>query len=179
MSNWNIVATTAEGRYNPALSFLAQFGTVKPTAYYNVVMLRVEDVPGFMNLLAEEWEARDGRLALLQRVVPLDHTFNFSNRQSFGKHAADIARSWAPRLAGKTFHFRMHRRGFKEQMSSMEEEQMLNTVVVEATAQTVQPAVVSYDDPDAIAVVETIGSHAGMSLWFREDLQRFPFLKIH
>ena len=56
---------------------------------------------------------------------------------------------------------------------------MLNTVVVEATAQTVQPAVVSYDDPDAIAVVETIGSHAGMSLWFREDLQRFPFLKIH
>jgi tRNA(Ser,Leu) C12 N-acetylase TAN1 len=37
---------------------------------------------------------------------------------------------------------------------------------------------VSFDNPDAIIAVETIGNQAGMSLWFREDLQRYPFLHI-
>jgi len=178
MSNWNIVATTVEGKYNQALSFLVQFGTVKPTAYYNVVMLQVHDVPGFMAALAAEWETRGGRLALLQRAVPMTHTFNFSDRHGFGRRAAEIVLAWVPQLVGKTFHVRMHRRGFKEQMSSEKEEQMLNTVIVEATAHAGRAATVSHDDPDAVAAVETIGSHAGMSLWFREDLQRYPFLKL-
>jgi len=179
MSNWNIVATTVEGKYNQALSFLVQFGTVKPTAYYNVVLLQVQDVPGFMAALAAEWETQGGRHALLQRAVPMTHTFNFSDREGFGRRAAEIALAWAPHLTGKTFHVRMHRRGFKEQMSSEQEEQLLNTVIVEATAQSGRPAMVSYDDPDAVAAVETIGSHAGMSLWFREDLKRYPFLKLN
>ncbi len=179
MSNWNIVATTAEGKYNQALSFLVQFGTVKPTAYYNVVMLQVRDVPGFMAALAAEWETRGRRLALLQRVVPMTHTFNFSDRIAFGRRATEIVLAWVPQLVGKTFHVRMHRRGFKEQMNSEQEEQLLNTVIVEATTQAGRSAIVSYDDPDAVAAVETIGSHAGLSLWFREDLQRFPFLKLN
>jgi tRNA(Ser,Leu) C12 N-acetylase TAN1 len=179
MSDWNVLATTAEGKYNQALAFLVQFGTVKPTAYYNVVMLRVQDVPGLLAFLAMEWEAQGGQLKLLQRVAPMDFTFNFSDREMFARRAAGIARDWAPRLTGKTFHVRMHRRGFKEQMSSEQEEQLLNAVIVEATTQNGRPAVVAYDDPDAVAAVETIGSHAGISLWFREDLQRYPFLKIH
>jgi tRNA(Ser,Leu) C12 N-acetylase TAN1 len=178
MSNWNMVATSVEGKYNQALAFLVQFGTVKPTAYYNVVMLLAHDVQGLMTTLAAEWESQGGRLLLLQRVVPMTHTFNFSDREGFGKHAAAVALTWVPRLAGKSFHVRMHRRGFREHLRSVEEEQLLNTVIVEATAQAGQAASVSYDDPDAIVAVETIGSHAGMSLWFREDLQRYPFLHI-
>ena len=178
MSNWNIVATTVEGKYHQALAFLVQFGTVKPTAYYNVVMLLAHDVQGLMTTLADEWEAQGGRLLLLQRVVPMTHTFNFSDREGFGTRAAAVALTWAPRLAGKSFHVRMHRRGFREHLRSVEEEQLLNAVIVEATTQAGQAAGVSYDDPDAIVAVETIGSHAGMSLWFREDLQRYPFLHI-
>ena len=179
MSNWNMIATTAEGRYNQALAFLVQFGTVKPTAYYNVVMLLVPDVPRLMAVLAEEWESQGGRLSLLQRVVPMTHTFNFSDREGFARRSFEVALGWADRLSGKSFHTRMHRRGFKEQLSSVEEERFLNAVIVEATTRTGKSAGVAYDDPDAIIAVETVGSHAGMSLWFREDLRHYPFLNIH
>lgn len=178
MSNWNLIATTAEGKYTQALGFLARYGTVKTTSYYNVVMMLVHDVQALMETLASEWENRGGRLLLLQRVVPMTHTFNFRDRRDFGAKASEVALGWAPRLAGKTFHVRMHRRGFKDQLSSVEEEQFLDAAIVEATERTGNPGIVSFDDPDAVVAVETIGNHAGMSLWFREDLQRYPFLHI-
>lgn len=178
MGNWNLIVTTAEGKYTQALGFLARFGIVKPTSYYNVVMMEVRDVPELMEFLAREWESRGGRLLLLHRVVPMSHTFNFRDHQAFGMRATEIVTGWTDRLAGKTFHVRMHRRGFKDQLHSEEEERLLNAAIVDATERSGNPAVVSFEDPDAIIAVETIGNQAGMSLWLREDLQRYPFLHI-
>jgi tRNA(Ser,Leu) C12 N-acetylase TAN1 len=178
MGNWNLIVTTAEGRYTQALGFLARFGVVKPTSYYNVVMMQVFNIPVLMDFLAQEWESQGGRLLLLQRIVPMRHTFNFRDQQVFGIRATEIASSWTEQLAGKTFHVRMHRRGFKDQLRSEEEERFLNAAIVDATTQFGKPAVVNFDNPDAVIAVETIGNQAGMSLWFREDLQRYPFLHI-
>lgn len=178
MGNWNLIVTTAEGKYTQALGFLARFGVVKPTSYYNVVMMHVHDIPELMGVLAREWESQGGRLLLLQRVVPMSHTFNFRDQQAFGLRAAEVVSGWTDQLAGKTFHVRMHRRGFKDQLHSEEEERLLNAAVVDATERAGNPAVVSFDDPDAVVAVETIGNQAGMSLWLREDLQHYPFLHI-
>jgi len=178
MSNWNLIVTTTEGKYTQALGFLARFGIVKPTSYYNVVMMEVRDIPELMEFLAREWESQGGRLLLLQRVVPMSHTFNFRDHQVFGMRAVEIVSGWTDRLAGKTFHVRMHRRGFKDQLHSEEDERFLNTAIVDATTQFGTPAVVSFEDPDMVIAVETIGTQAGISLWLREDLQRYPFLHI-
>ena len=178
MNNWNLIVTTAEGRYTQALGFLARYGVVKPTSYYNVVMMQVRDIPELMGLLAREWESQGGRLLLLQRVVPMSHTFHFRDHQAFGNRAAEIVSDWTDQLAGKTFHVRMHRRGFKDQLRSEDEERLLNTVIVDATTRSGNPAVVSFEDPELVVAVETIGNEAGMSLWEREDLQRYPFLHI-
>jgi tRNA(Ser,Leu) C12 N-acetylase TAN1 len=178
MSNWNLIVTTAEGKFTQALGFLARFGVVKPTSYYNVVMMQVHDVPELMEFLAREWESRGGRLLLLQRVVPMSHTFNFRDHQVFGIRATEILSGWTDQLAGKTFHVRMHRRGFKDQLRSEDEERFLNTAIVDATTQSGNPATVSFEDPDIVVAVETIGNQAGLSLWHREDLQRYPFLHI-
>jgi tRNA(Ser,Leu) C12 N-acetylase TAN1 len=178
MGNWNLIVTTAEGKYTQALGFLARFGIVKPTSYYNVVMMEVRDIPELFGFLAREWESQGGRLLLLQRVVPMSHTFIFRDHQVFGIRATEIVSGWTDLLAGKTFHVRMHRRGFKDQLRSEDEERLLNAGIVDATAQSGNPAVLSFDDPDAVIAVETIGNQAGMSLWRREDLQRYPFLHI-
>jgi tRNA(Ser,Leu) C12 N-acetylase TAN1 len=143
-----------------------------------VVLMQVHDVPALMGLLSSEWETQGGRLLLLQRVVPITHTFNFSDQETFGQRTSAVVLNWVPQLTGKTFHVRMHRRGFREQLRSVEEEQLLNAVLVEATTRAGLAAGISFDDPDAIIAVETVGSHAGMSLWFREDLQRYPFLHL-
>jgi tRNA(Ser,Leu) C12 N-acetylase TAN1 len=178
MGNWNLIVTTAEGKYTQALGFLARFGVVKPTSYYNVVMMYIPDVPELMEVLAREWESQGGRLLLLQRVVPMSHTFNFRDQQVFGLRAAEVVSTWTDQLSGKTFHVSMHRRGFKDQLRSEEEERLLNAAIVDATERAGSPAAVNFDDPDAVIAVETIGNQAGMSLWFREDLQRYPFLHI-
>ena len=178
MSHWNLVVTTAEGKYTQALGFLARFGIVKPTSYYNVVMMQVRDLGELMEFFVREWESQGGRLLLLQRVVPMSHTFIFRDHQGFGIRATEVVTGWLDQLAGKTFHVRMHRRGFKDQLRSEEEERLLNGTIVEATAHFGNSAVVSFDDPDVVIAVETIGNQAGMSLWLREDLQRYPFLHI-
>ncbi len=178
MERWNLVATTAEGKYTQALKFLAPFGIVKTTSYHNVVMMLVHDILELMTLLAKEWQTQDGRLLLLQRVVPVTHTFNYSDRAWFVRRAQEVILDWIHRLTGLTFHVLIHRRGFKDMLSSVEEEQILNAAIIEATEKTGQRAIVSQDDPDAFIAVETIGNNAGMSLWLREDLQRYPFLHV-
>lgn len=176
MGNWNLVATTAEGKYTQALKFLAPFGIVKPTSYSNVVMMHVRDTPAFLTRLAHEWQAQGGQLSLLQRVVPIAHTFNFSDRAMLIQRAKNVMLDWVPRLTGHSFHMRMHRRGFKDRLNSVEEEQMLSAAIIDDTGKAGARAIVSVDDPDAVIAVETIGNNAGISLWLREDLQRYPFL---
>jgi tRNA(Ser,Leu) C12 N-acetylase TAN1 len=40
------------------------------------------------------------------------------------------------------------------------------------------PGSISFDDPDAIVAIESVGQRAGVSLWTREDLRRYPFLRL-
>jgi tRNA(Ser,Leu) C12 N-acetylase TAN1 len=83
-----------------------------------------------------------------------------------------------PKLAGKSFHVRVHRRGFRRQLSARNEEQQLGAVLFEALEAAGSPATVTFGDPDAIVVIETVGERAGVSLFSREDMQRCPFLRF-
>jgi tRNA(Ser,Leu) C12 N-acetylase TAN1 len=178
MRDWNVVATSAEGRFGRAMRFLMQFGPAAKTPFYNVIQLQADNVPHLLEFLADEWEAGEGRLLLLHRVVPVTFTFNFQDHATFQNKAAELVISWAPQLSGKGFHVRMRRRGFKDTLRSVDEEQFLNRTLVEATGRAGQPGYVAFDDPDAIVAVETIGTDAGISLWFRDDLKRYPFLGL-
>lgn len=41
-----------------------------------------------------------------------------------------------------------------------------------------EQARVDFDDPDFIVVLETVGQRGGMSLWSREQRQRYPFVNL-
>jgi tRNA(Ser,Leu) C12 N-acetylase TAN1 len=86
--------------------------------------------------------------------------------------------AWAPALAGKSFHVRLHRRGFKGRLSTPEEERFFDDALLGALQSTGAPGSLAFDDPDAIIQIETVGNRAGISLWSREDLARYPFLKV-
>lgn len=178
MRDWNVVATSAEGRFAQAMRFFTQFGPAAKTPFYNVIQLRSDNVPHLLKVLADECEAGGGRLMLLHRVVPVRFTFKFQDHATFQNKAAELVLSWTPQLAGKRFHTRMHRRGFKDTLRSVDEEQILNKTLLEATERAGRPGHVAFDDPDAILAVETIGTDAGLSLWLRDDLKRYPFLGL-
>lgn len=55
---------------------------------------------------------------------------------------------------------------------------MLDEVLLKALEDLGMPGRLNFEDPDAIVAVETLGQQAGLSLWTREDLKKYPFLKL-
>jgi tRNA(Ser,Leu) C12 N-acetylase TAN1 len=177
MRDWNVVVTVhGKAGFDWACELLAELGRVGRTDYYNVLVMKVPDQPAFMAKLAQ-WMAEGPTVSTyISRVMPAQCTFDFGTVEQFETKARDIARSWAARLAGKSFHVRLHRRGFKGRLSTPEEERFLDAAVLEALAQAGTPGSITFDDPDAVIMIETVGNRAGLSLWQRDERRRYPFL---
>jgi tRNA(Ser,Leu) C12 N-acetylase TAN1 len=172
-ADWNVVVTSAEDSFRDAVRMLGKWGRVKRTNYYNVLGLRVADPGSFLDDFAAAVAASPGILNFVSHVVPAQETFDFSTAEEFETRARAIALAWAPKLSGKSFHVRLHRRGFKGVLSTHREEQFL----ADALLTVLQGAGrIAFTDPDAIIQIETIDGRAGMSLRTRDDIRRFPFL---
>lgn len=178
MKDWNVVVTVHERNMAEALALLGGYGPVSRTEYFNVAAMKVDDPRELMEKLREQASSDPGVLAVLARVVPAAHTFNFQSPEDFEKKAKEIVVQWVPTLAGKRFHVRMRRRGFKGRLSSMEEEKFLDITLLAVLEEAGCPGSINFDNPDMIVSVETIGQRAGLSLWTRDDLERYLFLQL-
>jgi hypothetical protein len=178
MNDWNAVVTVHEGGYNRARKFLAEFGPVARTGYFNILALQTADHRQFMEALRDKAEGDREGAASLARVMPVVVTFSFQTPEEFDVKARQAVCTWLPTISGKGFHLRMHRRGFKGRLSSMEEERFLDTFLLDALATAGRPGHITFDDPDAIIALETIGPHAGLSAWTRTELARYPPLHL-
>lgn len=172
-ADWNVVVTVAEEGFRDAVKMLAKWGNVKRTPYYNVLGLRVANPGSFLDDFAAAVAASPGILNFVSHVVPAQETFDFSTAEEFETQARAIALGWVPKLGGKSFHVRLHRRGLKGVLSTHREEQLVADALL-AVLQGVGR--VAFTDPDAIIQIETIDGRAGMSLRTRDDIRRFPFL---
>lgn len=178
MNDWNAVITVREGGFTPACTFLEQYGPVKGTDFLNTLVMRVPDP--FL-LLTELQEQRDGTPAIagwLSRFVPMQRRFSYQTAEDFERRCREIAFGWLPRLANARFHVRMHRRGFKGKLSSVEEERFLDDFLLKALADEGIPGKVAFDNPNAIIALETVGPQAGLSLFNRDELKRFSILHL-
>jgi tRNA(Ser,Leu) C12 N-acetylase TAN1 len=177
MHDWDVVISVREDGYTRARQLLQRYGPVYHTDYYNVLVMKVDDIPR----LLEELRARVGEdpsiLAAVARVLPAVRCFDFRSHDDFEARAREAALAWVPELAHKSFHVRLHRRGLKEQLPRPEEERSLDQALLEALERAGTPGRISFEDPDAILAVETVGHRAGLGLWTREDLGRYPFLR--
>jgi tRNA(Ser,Leu) C12 N-acetylase TAN1 len=101
----------------------------------------------------------------------------FQTPEEFEARVREEVAALAPSLAGKSFYVRVHRRGFKGRVSSHAEEQRSSVALLEALERAGTPGRVTFEDPDAVVLVETVGSQAGLSVWSREDLRRYPVIR--
>ena len=138
----------------------------------------LDDIPTFMSQLQRGFTATPQRVACLSHVIPVTTTFSFQTAQEFEDKAKKAVQQWLPQLIARSFHIRMHRRGFKGRLSSQHEEQFLDGYILDCLRQEGATAKVSFDDPDLIIVVETVGQQAGLALWTKEDRDRYGFLKL-
>jgi hypothetical protein len=176
--SWNVIASVRQGHYHRARRFLRQFGAVAPSGYLNVLVMRVDDPKQLLDDLAVRQAAEPAALAGLGHVRPIGTTFAFQFPEEFEARARETALAFLPELAGKGFHVRMHRHGFKGKLSTQEQERLLGGALMEGLAQAGTPGRITFTDPDAILAVQTLGNRAGLSLWARDDLQRHPLLGL-
>lgn len=178
MRDWNVVITVMEHEYRAARASLEAFGPVSRTEFYNVLVMNVGDTTRFTEELAQAAAADPGIFKAIHRVVPATVVFNFQSAEEFEQQASEAVAPWVPLLAGRRFHVRMHRRGFKGRISSEYEEKFLDHHVHERLAGTGEQAEVDFEDPDYIIAVEMVAQRAGLSIWAREALHRYPFLGL-
>lgn len=178
MRDWNVVVSVYEHGYAPARRFLKGFGTLARTDFHNVFLMKVEDVSDFVERLRTAFEYDPALRQHIARVVPVTERFTFQSAEEFEAKARTAAERFLPALRGLAFHVRMHRRGFRGALSSQDEERRLNHYLLERLEAMGAPGRIRFDDPDAILAIETIGPWAGLSLWKREDLRRYPFVRV-
>lgn len=178
MLDWNVVATVQDGRYQEGLRLLQRFGQVARTDYFNLVVLQAEDGRQLLDDLLEEGARDPEGVKALASVIPVFSRFTFQTPEEFEEKARQAVSEWLPQLWGKAFHLRMHRRGFKGKLSSLVEEQFLDHYLLQALEAGGEPGRITFQDPDVIVALETLGPRAGLSLWKREDLRRYPLLHL-
>lgn len=178
MYDWNVLATVREGWIYQARAFLREFGPVHKSDFRNILVMKTDDIPLLMERLRVRMEEIPDGASFIGRIVPATHIFTFTTPEIFESKAKEIVSHWIPDLAGKSFHVRMHRRGFKGRLSGMDEEQFLDAFLLATLEKEGTPGRITFTDPDAIIAIETIAQRAGLALLTREDLQRYPFLRL-
>jgi len=120
----------------------------RPTDH-NILIMKIDDVGAFMEAFLGA--VRDDPTILesvISRVAPGGTCFAFSSPDEFETKANAEALALLPQLLDKSFHVRVHRRGFKGRLESHEEERYLGHVLLEAMYAAGQPGALTFEDPD-------------------------------
>ena len=173
--DWNVVITLRDGGIASAKRLLRPFGRAERSGFFNVLVMHVEDARAMLEALGTH-PAGEGEV--LSRVMPATHTFDFASVEEFEQRGRHLAEELAPALAGKSFHVRMHRRGFKGHLSSHQEERLLDAALLDALGRAGNPGRITFEDPDVIVSGEIVGPRAGFAIWTREERARYPLLRL-
>lgn len=176
---WNVIVSINGDGYQVARQMLSEYGKTHVTDYFNVLALQVEDIEEFLDQMRALYAMKVPALQNIGRIVPVTHRFNFQSPEEFETRARDVVSQWLKELAGRHFYVRMHRRGFKGRLSSVEEEHFLDGYILEQLVkQEMTLAKVDFEAAERVIAVETLGQQAGMSLWSDDELVQYPFLKL-
>lgn len=177
MKDWNIVVTIYQEGFRRALRALQDIGPAERGPYHNVLVMKVDDPMTVLEAVEDLTEERPALYDAIARVAPAIWTFDFFSAEDFKDKAKSIVLEWLPSLAGKSFHARLHRRGPKLELHAPDVERFLNDVIIEATAKAGLPGRISFADPDAVMVIDTVDDRAGLAMWTREDITRHRLLR--
>ena len=177
MKDWNVVVSIYQDGFRRALRALHDLGPVERSPYHNVLVMRVDDPMALLEAIEKRTEESTALYDAISRVAPAMRSVEFHSAEEFKEKAKSILLEWSPRLAEKSFHVRLHRRGARYDLRTPDVERFLDDALLDATAETGIPAKISFTDPDTVIAIDTIDDRAGIGLWTREDLTRHRLLR--
>lgn len=177
MKDWNVVVTVFQEGFRRGLRALEKLGRAERSLYHNVVVMRVADSTALLEAIERITEENPALYDAISRVAPAAQNFDFLSEDEFVTRAKSIICEWVPRLAGRSFHVRWHRRRAKHDLHTQDAERMFNDAIVDATTKAGTPGKISFADPDVVIAIDTIDNRAGLALWTREEFARFHLLR--
>lgn len=173
----NLVVITRAGETRTIRRGLFRLVRLRPSGFRNVLIGKIEAAEPFLEAVAERLERSPFLRRALSRLLPLDRVF-VTDPARFDRQLAAELPFFVDALAGRRFHVRVTRRGHKGVLHSLDIERTLGERVLEATRERGAPALVRFDDVEAVLAVEIVGDTAGATVVTRERWQRYPFLRI-
>lgn len=177
MKDWNVVVSVFQDGYSRALRALQKLGVAERSPYHNVLVMKVEDPIVLLDAIEKRTEESPALYDAISRVAPAMRDFDFLSEAEFVEKARSIIHEWLPRLAGRSLHVRLRRRGTKHELQTQEAERLFNDAIVEATTRAGTPSTISFTDPDVVIEVDTVDNRAGLAMWTREELVRYHVLR--
>jgi tRNA(Ser,Leu) C12 N-acetylase TAN1 len=175
--DWNVVVCIYQSGFRRALRALGELGCVERSPYHNVLVMRAENPMELLAAIEQRTEERPALYDAISRVAPAIHNFHFHSEEEFKENAKSILLELSPRLAGRSFHVRLHRRGARHDLRTPDAERFFDNIVLDATTKTGAAAIISFTNPDAVIAIDTIDDRAGVALWARDDLARHRLLR--
>jgi tRNA(Ser,Leu) C12 N-acetylase TAN1 len=177
MREWNILATSLEGRREALLIGLRSLAQFWRAGYRNVLVGRVDDQRVFLEAVRDRLATDMFLQAALTKVVPVERVVSFEP-QRLAEVLADALVPLADRLCGRRFYVRLERRGLKGIVHTPTVERALGDVLFTAAAARGDAPTVGFDDPDVVVAIETTGQTAGVGFLTRELRAAFPFVRV-
>ncbi len=178
MIDWNVLINVHEHRFSRAYLLFGKFGKVYQSDFEDILLMKVESIPDFLETFNQRM-LKDSTLEVVaSRIVPVTSTFVFQSQEEFETKAKEAVLNWIPKLAGKKFYVRMHRKGSKDQIDRHEEETFLDLIILQELEAIGKPGKIASVDPDILVAIEAVSHQAGLSCWTRQDLQKYPWLKL-
>ena len=177
MKDWNIVVSIYQDGFKRALRALRELGSVERSPHHNVLVMTVDNPVALLDAVENQTKERPALYDAISRVAPAMRSFEFQSAEEFRNKAKAIVLECSPKLAGRSFHVRFHRRGSTHDLPTPDVERFLDDALLEALRQAGAPGTVSFSDPDAVIAIDTIDDRAGLGFWSREDLARHRLLR--
>lgn len=177
VKDWNVVISVFQDGFRRAVRALREFGPIERSPYHNVLVMAATDPVALLELVERQTKTHPALYDAISRIAPAMQCFDFQSAEDFREQAAGIVLAWAPRVAGKSFHVRLHRRGLRHDINTPDLERFLDEAVLDALTKAGTPGSISFADPDIVIAIDTIDDRAGLALWTRDDLARHRLLR--
>ena len=177
MKEWNVVVTCRRNGEPGALRQLKYFGQFFPTGFRDALRGFVSDRPVFFEELRKSQANRDPLWRYVSRLVPIDVTFSFT-LETLRERLGEAIDGLAPRVPAGPFYVRIERRGHKGEIPTPEVEREMDARIIDAHGREGKDSRVDFEAFRAVVAVETFRDLGGAGVVAREEMEKYPFLKV-
>lgn len=172
-----MVITCRRNGERGALKELKFFGRFRPTGFRDVLVGRVEDRQRFYDDLLKGKEMRDPVWRYLYRLVPVDENFTFT-LETFRERLGEVIDAIQGRVPPGPFYVRLERRGHKGEIPTPDVEREMDGRIIAAHGRLGQASRVDFKEFRSVVAVETFRDEGGVGVLHREEMEKYPFLRV-